>query len=87
MFLNDSSIKEQDLLSLRGEDPNSKNNNSESNSEVEKDKKSNSKENEKNQDNKSKQNTDLNNPTPKTEKKPVGPIPPKKKKSSLSTIL
>ncbi|AHK22138.1 ATP-dependent zinc metalloprotease FtsH [Candidatus Hepatoplasma crinochetorum] len=87
MFLNDSSIKEQDLLSLRGEDPNSKNNNSESNSEVEKDKKSNSKENEKNQDNKSKQNTDLNNPSPKTEKKPVGPIPPKKKKSSLSTIL
>lgn len=88
MFLNDSSIKEQDLLSLRGEDPNSKNNNSESNSKIEKDNKSSSKENEKNKDDKStKQNTDLNNPSPKTEKKPVGPVPPKKKKSSLSTIL
>ncbi|BDV03292.1 MAG: hypothetical protein HPPSJP_0130 [Candidatus Hepatoplasma scabrum] len=92
MLTEDLSMNSNDLLSLRGEDPNSKND-TKSNPEDNKEKNSNSKSEpnpKPNTDEKNQQNPDLNkksDPVPPTNKKTVGPVTPKKKRSSLSTIL
>lgn len=101
MLTNDLSTIKNDLLSLRGEDPNSKNNSNSTDENSSKDPKTNSKKepNSKNStENKSVQDKDLNknpnpNPAPNpninppTGKNPVGNPPRKKKRSSLSTVL